>query len=75
MSSPCNCGLRFTAMIALSFVTIHTFSMVVAFNGYSEGNKVDQVFVPVVHLVAGLVVSRLPSLQLCIYILQHTCLE
>ncbi|KAK4782299.1 hypothetical protein SAY86_016401 [Trapa natans] len=44
-----------SALIALSFVTIHTFSMVIAFNGYSEGNKVDQVFVPVVHLVAGLV--------------------
>ncbi|XP_031406990.1 gamma-secretase subunit APH1-like isoform X2 [Punica granatum] len=42
------------ALIALSFVTIHTFSMVIAFNGYAEGNKVDQIFVPVVHMVAGL---------------------
>ncbi|KAK4779363.1 hypothetical protein SAY86_006891 [Trapa natans] len=46
------------AMIALSFVTIHTFSILIAFNGYSEGNKVDQVFVPVVHLVAGLAVIQ-----------------
>ncbi|PKI74204.1 hypothetical protein CRG98_005442 [Punica granatum] len=43
-----------SALIALSFVTIHTFSMVIAFNGYAEGNKVDQIFVPVVHMVAGL---------------------
>lgn len=58
--SPCDSGLGFAAMIALSFVTIHTFSMVIAFNGYAEGNKVDQVFVPVVHLVAGLVVKIPP---------------
>ncbi|KAM4113950.1 hypothetical protein ACJW30_04G033800 [Castanea mollissima] len=44
-----------SAIIALAFVTIHTFSMVIAFNGYAEGNKVDQLFVPVVHLAAGLV--------------------
>ncbi|KAJ9701443.1 hypothetical protein PVL29_006687 [Vitis rotundifolia] len=43
------------ALIALAFVTIHTFSMVIAFNGYAEGNKVDQLFVPVVHMVAGMV--------------------
>ncbi|CAN6580420.1 unnamed protein product [Malus baccata var. baccata] len=46
-----------SALIALAFVTIHTFSMVIAFNGYAEGNKVDQIFVPVVHLVAGMVVN------------------
>lgn len=49
--------LYFAAIIALAFVTIHTFSMVIAFNGYAEGNKVDQIFVPSVHLVAGMVVS------------------
>ncbi|GLT97343.1 hypothetical protein SLE2022_149130 [Rubroshorea leprosula] len=43
-----------SAIIALAFVTIHTFSMVIAFNGYSEGNKVDQFFVPLVHFVAGM---------------------
>uniref|UniRef100_A0A5B6YMP3 Putative gamma-secretase subunit APH1-like n=1 Tax=Davidia involucrata TaxID=16924 RepID=A0A5B6YMP3_DAVIN len=43
-----------SAIIALAFVTIHTFSMVIAFNGYAEGNKVDQFFVPIVHLVAGM---------------------
>ncbi|XP_010557063.1 PREDICTED: gamma-secretase subunit APH1-like [Tarenaya hassleriana] len=43
-----------SAIIALAFVTIHTFSMVIAFDGYAEGRKVDQVFVPVVHLAAGI---------------------
>ncbi|XP_065869380.1 gamma-secretase subunit APH1-like [Euphorbia lathyris] len=43
-----------SAIIALAFVTIHTFSMVIAFNGYAEGNKVDQYFVPAVHLLAAL---------------------
>ncbi|OVA04597.1 Gamma-secretase subunit Aph-1 [Macleaya cordata] len=42
-----------SAIICLALVTIHTFSMVIAFNGYAEGNKTDQVFVPVVHLVAA----------------------
>uniref|UniRef100_A0A2P2IK37 Gamma-secretase subunit APH1-like n=1 Tax=Rhizophora mucronata TaxID=61149 RepID=A0A2P2IK37_RHIMU len=41
--------------ISLAFVTIHTYSMVIAFNGYAEGNKVDQLFAPIVHLVAGMV--------------------
>ncbi|KAK9288384.1 hypothetical protein L1049_016839 [Liquidambar formosana] len=44
-----------SAIISLALVTIHTFSMVIAFNGYAEGNKVDQFFVPGVHLVAGMV--------------------
>lgn len=43
-----------SAMIALAFVIIHTFSMVIAFSGFSEQNKVDQWFVPIVHLVAGM---------------------
>ncbi|KAE8714502.1 Gamma-secretase subunit APH1-like [Hibiscus syriacus] len=43
-----------SAIIALAFVTVHTFSMVIAFNGYTEGNKVDQLFVPSVHLAAGM---------------------
>ncbi|XP_015903085.1 gamma-secretase subunit APH1-like isoform X2 [Ziziphus jujuba] len=44
-----------SAVIALAFVTIHTFSMLIAFNGYAEGNKVDQFFVPIVHLASGMV--------------------
>ncbi|KAL7116816.1 hypothetical protein ACP275_03G029300 [Erythranthe tilingii] len=43
-----------SAIIALAFVTIHTFCMVIAFNGYSEGSKIDQYFAPVVHLAAGM---------------------
>ncbi|CAK9161126.1 unnamed protein product [Ilex paraguariensis] len=46
-----------SAIIALAFVTIHTFSMVIAFNGYAEGNKFDQFFVPTVHLLAGMLNS------------------
>ncbi|XP_047269960.1 gamma-secretase subunit APH1-like isoform X2 [Capsicum annuum] len=42
------------AIIALAFATIHTFSMVIAFSGYEEGNKVDQCFAPVVHFIAGM---------------------
>ncbi|KAH0905717.1 hypothetical protein HID58_037544, partial [Brassica napus] len=45
-----------SATIALAFVTIHTFSMVIAFEGYAKGNKVDQVIVPVIHLSAGMLV-------------------
>ncbi|KAK9672269.1 hypothetical protein RND81_12G088000 [Saponaria officinalis] len=43
-----------SAIIALTFVTIHTFSMVIAFNGYAESKRVDLYFVPVVHLIAGM---------------------
>ncbi|GMP78633.1 hypothetical protein CsSME_00034496 [Camellia sinensis var. sinensis] len=43
-----------SAIIALAFVTIHTFSMVIAFNGYAEKNIVNQLFVPIVHLISGM---------------------
>ncbi|XP_058094136.1 gamma-secretase subunit APH1-like [Magnolia sinica] len=43
-----------SAIISLGFVTIHTFSMVIAFNGYAEGRKTDQILVPVVHFVAAM---------------------
>lgn len=43
-----------SAIIALAFVIIHTFSMVIAFNGFAEQIKVDQLFAPVVHLIAGM---------------------
>ncbi|XP_076942720.1 gamma-secretase subunit APH1-like [Bidens hawaiensis] len=42
-----------SAIISLAFVTIHTFSMVIAFNGYAQGKKSDQLIVPAVHLIAG----------------------
>lgn len=58
-------ALFIAAIIALAFVTIHTFSMVIAFNGYAEGNKVDQIFVPVVHLVAGMVVRTCSTNPCC----------
>jgi hypothetical protein len=51
----CSCVL-FSAIIALGFLFIHTFSMIIAFNGYEEKNKSDQIFVPVVHLTAAVMV-------------------
>ena len=59
LAADINFGLLIAAIIALAFVTIHTFSMVIAFSGYAEGNRVDQYFVPAVHLVAGMVVKAL----------------
>ncbi|OEL17776.1 hypothetical protein BAE44_0021206, partial [Dichanthelium oligosanthes] len=41
------------ALIALGFLVIHTFSMIIAFNAYDERKKSDQIFVPVVHLTAA----------------------
>lgn len=42
-----------SAIISLGFVMIHTFSMVIAFNGYSEGRKTDQVLIPFLHGIAA----------------------
>lgn len=42
-----------SAIISLGFLLIHTFSMIIAFNGYGERKKSDQIFVPVVHLIAA----------------------
>ncbi|XP_047310235.1 gamma-secretase subunit APH1-like [Impatiens glandulifera] len=51
-----------SSIVALAFVTIHTFSMVIAFSGYAEGSRLGQVFVPIVHLIAGmLTLSNLAS--------------
>ncbi|WVZ76951.1 hypothetical protein U9M48_024861 [Paspalum notatum var. saurae] len=41
------------SLIALGFLVIHTFSMIIAFNAYDERKKSDQIFVPVVHLAAS----------------------
>lgn len=54
--------LNDAAIVALAFVTIHTFSMLIAFNGYAEGNRVDQFFVPVVHLASGMAVKAFSNL-------------
>jgi len=42
-----------SAIISLVFLVIHTSSMIIAFNGYGERKKRDQIFVPVVHLIAA----------------------
>jgi len=47
------CMCYFPALIALGFLVIHTFSMIIAFNAYDERKKSDQIFVPVVHLTAA----------------------
>lgn len=43
----------FAAIISLGFVIVHTFSMIVAFNGFTDGRKVDQVMVPAIHILAA----------------------
>ncbi|XP_020586269.1 gamma-secretase subunit APH1-like isoform X1 [Phalaenopsis equestris] len=43
-----------SAIISSAFLLIHTFSMVIAFNGYAESRKSDQFFVPVIHMVASM---------------------
>ncbi|KAI0496271.1 hypothetical protein KFK09_022585 [Dendrobium nobile] len=43
-----------SAIISLAFLLIHTFAMVIAFNGYAESRKSDQFFVPVIHMVAAI---------------------
>ena len=44
------------ALVSLCFGLIHTFSMLIAFNGYAEGKKMDQAMVPAVHVLASLMV-------------------
>lgn len=43
-----------SAIISFAFLVIHTFSMVIAFNGYAERRRSDQFFVPVSHMVAAI---------------------
>ncbi|KAJ0973004.1 hypothetical protein J5N97_020963 [Dioscorea zingiberensis] len=43
-----------SAIISLGFTIIHTFCMVIAFEGYTGGKKTDQVFVPIIHLIAAM---------------------
>ncbi|PKA56269.1 Gamma-secretase subunit APH1-like [Apostasia shenzhenica] len=52
-----------SAIISLGFSIIHTFSMVIAFNGYAEGRKSDQIFVPVIHIIAAIMtlINLVPS--------------
>ncbi|XP_039132977.1 gamma-secretase subunit APH1-like [Dioscorea cayenensis subsp. rotundata] len=43
-----------SAIMSLGFTIIHTFCMVIAFEGYAGGTKTDQVFVPIIHLIAAM---------------------
>ncbi|KAL2642087.1 hypothetical protein R1flu_009674 [Riccia fluitans] len=40
------------ALTGLSFLIIHTFSMVIAFDGHADGNKSQQIFAPGMHFLA-----------------------
>ncbi|KAJ8458157.1 hypothetical protein OPV22_031083 [Ensete ventricosum] len=42
-----------SAIISLGFMIIHTFSMVIAFNAYAEGNKLNQITIPIIHILAA----------------------
>lgn len=42
-----------SAIISLGFMIIHTFSMVIAFNAYAEGRKLDQIIIPIIHILAA----------------------
>ena len=44
------------ALTALAFFLIHTFSMVITFNAYTNDERSQQLFVPVMHLGAALLV-------------------
>lgn len=52
-----------SALTALAFFLVHTFSMVIAFDGYTYGKRPQQLFVPAMHLGASLLtlVNLLPN--------------
>lgn len=52
----CWCLWSSTALTTLGFFLLHTFSMIIAFNGYTKLNRTQQLFVPVMHLGASLLV-------------------
>jgi len=43
-----------SALTTLAFFLIHTFSMIIAFNAYTYGDRSQQIFVPAMHLAASL---------------------
>lgn len=43
-----------SALTTLAFFLLHTFSMIIAFNAYTYGNRSQQLFVPAMHLGASL---------------------
>ena len=50
--------LILSALISLAFLVIHTFSMIIAFNGYEDGKKNLQLFPPALHFTASFLVSQ-----------------
>jgi hypothetical protein len=47
----------YSALTSCVFVITHTFSMIIAFHGYTHHSVLNMTLPPVVHLVAALVVS------------------
>ncbi len=50
------------ALLTLAFNLLHTFSMVIAFDGLREGKRERWAAVPIAHLGAALLVSQLITL-------------
>jgi hypothetical protein len=57
------------AFMGLGFLLLHTFSMVIAFNALAGDKHFHQLFVPVMHLCASLLVKLLTLFLLLSHIL------
>jgi len=53
----CDLMSGLAAFTALGFLLLHTFSMVIAFNALAGDKRSHQLFVPVMHLCAALLVQ------------------
>lgn len=54
----------YSAMTSCAFVVLHTFSMVIAFDGYAHRSVLRIALPPVIHLVAALAVRPSPPRKL-----------
>lgn len=63
------------ALITLAFNLLHTFSMMIAFDGLREGKRERWAAVPIAHLAAALLVSYLNLLLCTIKFALHWSLE
>lgn len=62
------------ALLTLGVNLLHTFSMPLAFCGWTQGLRRRWIAVPVAHLVAALLVRlRLQSAIICLLTPNHTC--
>lgn len=70
----CWCLWSSTALTTLGFFLLHTFSMIIAFNGYTKLNRTQQLFVPVMHLGASLLVRSASCSSILVNILLYSSL-